>query len=53
MENILTLHPEKEASVTLTGSQWLALMLKLAGRGHDTDAAALAEASILRQIGEA
>lgn len=53
MTNITELHPEKPVTVTLPGSQWLALMLKLAARGHNTEDAVLAEAAMLRQIGAA
>jgi len=53
MADLITLHPEKEATVTLTGSQWLALMLKLAGRGHDAVAAAAAEARIIAHLAKA
>lgn len=53
MAEIHTLHPEKETAVTLTGAEWLAIMLKLAGRGHDTVTALAAEARIIAQMAKA
>jgi hypothetical protein len=50
MADLITLHPEKEATVTLAGSQWLALMLKLAGRDHNAETVAWAEAAMLDQL---
>jgi hypothetical protein len=43
-------------TVTLSGTEWLAIMLKLAGRANSAAAAAEAddaEAKILKQLGDA
>jgi len=50
MENVVELRPAKKYNVSLTGAEWLALMLKLAGRGHDVMAAESAEAKMLQQL---
>lgn len=40
-------------AVTLTGTEWLAIALKLAGRDHHPEDAVLAESKMLRQMGGA
>jgi hypothetical protein len=41
---------ENPVTVTLDNSEWLAIILKLAGRDHDQEYAMRGEAKMLRQI---